>query len=81
MNPRDFLVELQAVLEQVLRNTQPLQYAVVALGLAAFILMGIVVYLFYARLRDIAHELKLFRIYYKSAHPLGQEGSSPMEEY
>ena len=51
-----------------MQNYQHLQYGMFAFSLAGFIITVFVIYLFYARLRDIADELRKFRIAYEFAH-------------
>jgi hypothetical protein len=50
-------------------NYQNLLYGMLAVYAAGFIISAFVVYLFYARLRDIGDELRKFRIAYEFAHP------------
>jgi hypothetical protein len=45
-----------------------MHHPMLAFSLAGFIITVFVIYLFYARLRDIADELRKFRIAYEFAH-------------
>jgi hypothetical protein len=65
MNPNDPMAQQQALLNQILHNTQQWQLAYLAISLAGFIILGWVVYMFYARLRDIADELRKIRVTYE----------------
>lgn len=68
MNPNDILAQQQALLNQFLHNSQQVLWGALAIQLAAFIIAALVIYMFYARLRDIADELRKFRIAYEFAH-------------
>ncbi len=65
MNPNDLVAQQQAVLNQLMENAQRLQFASLAIALATFIISAWVLYMFYARLRDIGDELRKFRIAYE----------------
>jgi hypothetical protein len=67
MNPNDVLAQQQALLNQYMQNAQHVAIGAPALYLALFVL-GLVVYMFYARLRGIEQELMKFRIAYEFAH-------------
>jgi hypothetical protein len=67
MNPNDLMAQQQAYLNQMLHTTQQWQLAYVAIALAAFIIHCWVVYMFYARLSDIADELRRLRIAFEFA--------------
>jgi len=69
MNPNDIIAQQQAMLNQAMQNVQHTQLGMLAFSLAIFLIGGLVTYLFYARLRDIADELRKFRIAYEFAHP------------
>ncbi len=76
MNLNDLPAQEQALLQYV----QTLQFASLAISLASLIILGWVVYMFYARLRDIADELRKFRIAYEFAHerqPSHQASENP----
>ncbi len=61
MNPNDIIAQQQALFQ----NAQNLQLACLAFCLALCIVGSWVLYMFYARLRDIADELRKFRIAYE----------------
>jgi len=65
MNPDDLMAQQQASLNQILHTTQQWQLAYVVIGLGAFIIHCWVVYMFYARLSDIADELRKIRVTYE----------------
>jgi|SRR5665213_2713326 len=67
MNPNDIFAQQQTALNQLAQNGQHLIFGIMAVQLAFFILVCWVIYLFYARLRDIANELMKFRIAYEFA--------------
>src|SRR5580658_7618547 len=70
MNPNDIYAQQQAAFNQLNQALQHVQYwstGLMVLGLAVFMVQCWVVYLFYARLRDIANELMKFRIAYEFA--------------
>jgi hypothetical protein len=69
MNPNDLVAQQQALLNQYMQNAQHAQYGLLALGLAWFIISGLVLYAFYARLRGIEDEIRKFRIAYEFANP------------
>ena len=62
MNPTDFATSESARLEQFLEMAQRSQWAMLAFAIAALLLLGLIVYSFYARLCEIAVELKKLRI-------------------
>jgi hypothetical protein len=68
MNPNDLLAQQQAILNQAMQNQQHVQYAMFAFWLAGLLTTAFVLYMFYARLRDIGQELMKFRIAYEFAH-------------
>ena len=70
MNPNDILAQQQAYLNQMnqaLQHSQQQMWAIGAIGLALFIIHVWVIYMFYARLRDIAEELMRLRIAFEMA--------------
>lgn len=76
MNPNDLIAQQQALLQ----NAQTLTFAGLAISLASFIVGGWVIYMFYARLRDIADELRKLRITYEFAQerqPSHQASDNP----
>jgi hypothetical protein len=68
VNPNDIFAQQQAMVNQALERSQHLQYEMLALVLVSLLIYAFVIYLFYARLRDIGEELRKFRIAYESAH-------------
>jgi hypothetical protein len=77
MNPNDVLAQQQALLNQAMQNYQHVQYGMSALSLGSFIVAAFVTYLFYARLRDIADEVRKLRIAYEYCHPHESRSQSP----
>jgi hypothetical protein len=67
MNPNEIFAQQQAQLDQLFQNAQHYIAGVMAFQLVLFIMGCWVVYLFYARLRDIGNELRKFRIAYEFA--------------
>jgi hypothetical protein len=67
MNSNDILAQQQAILNQAMQNAQNWQIVYLVVSLAIFIIGAWVIYMFYARLRDIADELRKFRIAYELA--------------
>ena len=68
MNFNELLAQQQAAVNQATQSYQNLVYGMIAFYGAGFIITAFVIYLFYARLRDIADELMKFRIAYEFAH-------------
>ena len=68
MNQNDILAQQQAILNQALHNSQQTMWGIIVVQGALLILTAWVIYMFYARLRDIADELRKFRISYDLAH-------------
>jgi hypothetical protein len=61
MNQNDFLIQLQAQQQ----NAQNIQIAALLLMVAGSIIGAWVLFMFYARLRDIADELRKIRVTYE----------------
>jgi hypothetical protein len=61
MNPN----EIQAFVSQSLQQSQQVMWGVLALQIALLIVGGWVLYMFYARLRDVADELRKIRVTYE----------------
>jgi hypothetical protein len=76
MNPNDILAQQQALLNQAMQNTHQLVWVYGVLFLALAIIHFTIVYLFYARLRDIADELRKLRIAYEMADDRRQPSGS-----
>jgi hypothetical protein len=74
MNPNDLIAQQQAILQ----NAQNWQFIYLAILLGLWIVGGWVLYMFYARLRDIADELRKFRIAYEFAQE--RRPSNPSSE-
>lgn len=72
----DLLAQQQALLNQVMQAQQHFTWAYLALTVAGLLVTAFVIYMFYARLRDIADALKNFRIAYEFAHPPERSGAS-----
>lgn len=72
MNPNDILAQQQAYLNQVMQHTQQVQGLYLLVGVVALVLHFGIIYLFYARLRDIAQEMMKLRIAFEMA-----EGRKP----
>ena len=67
MNPNDIMAQQQAYMNQVMQHAQQWQWGMVAISVAGMLLSFGVLYLFYARLRDIADELRKLRIAFEMA--------------
>jgi hypothetical protein len=77
MNYNDIIAQQQAALNQAMQNAQHWQSAYVAIWLAGTIFSGWVIYMFYARLRDIADELRNIRITLQMAQERKAQAPSP----
>lgn len=77
MNPNELLAQEQALLNQAMHNSQQLMWGVLTIQVALLILTGWVVYMFYARLRDIADELRKMRVTYEMAQERTVRGVRP----
>jgi hypothetical protein len=67
MNPNDLIAQQQALLNQVVQNEQHWAVAIITFRIAFLLIGAWVVYMFYARLRDIADEPRKFRIAFEMA--------------
>ena len=76
MNPNDILAQQQALMNQYAQNMQHVQIGMLALSLAGLIITAGVIYMFYACLRRIEDEIRIFRIAYEFDHPPQQRSSS-----
>jgi hypothetical protein len=65
MNPNDILAQQQAILNQAMQTQQHWTVAMLIIGIVSPLIGAWVIYMFYARLRDIADELMKFRIAYE----------------
>lgn len=68
MNPNDLIAQQQAIYNQAMQNQQNLTLVIIILQIAFLLIGSWVVYMFYARLRDIADELCKMRIIYEFAN-------------
>ena len=79
----ELLAQQQALLNQVVQNAQHIQSWVLALYavfcLVGFVITAFVIYLFYARLRDIAGDLRKLRIAYEVAHTAASRSQPPRD--
>jgi hypothetical protein len=75
MNPNEIIAQQQAMLNQLVQHSQQMMWFYLVFGLAGPIISGWVIYMFYARLRDIADELRQFRIAYEMAQDRKATGS------
>ena len=73
------LNQLLAQQQQAIQYAQALMWVFVVIQLALFILGCWVLYMFYARLRDIGVELQKLRVAYEFAHA-PEKRSSPRQE-
>jgi hypothetical protein len=69
MNPNDLIAQQQAMFNQVMQNYQNWFWGMVAVQIGLMLLSAWVLYMFYARLRDIAEELMKLRVAYQFANP------------
>jgi len=76
MNPNDLLAQQQALLNEALTRQQHWSWLAAVLSLASIAATAWVLYMFYARLRDIANELRNFRLAFEFYHS-GQSASRP----
>ena len=68
MNPNDLLAQQQAILNQALNQQHQMAWLMIVMYFAGLAVTAWVLYMFYARLRDIADELRKLRVSYGSAH-------------
>jgi hypothetical protein len=69
MNPNDLIAQQQAIVNQVLQTYQNWVWGMIAIQVALMLIGALVVYMFYARLQDIAEELMKLRVAYEFANP------------
>ena len=67
MNPNDIVAQQQAYANQLMQQAHQNYLFILVIQLAALFMGAWVLYMFYARLRDIADELRKFRIAYEMA--------------
>ena len=65
MNPNEILAQQQALLNQYVQHSQQVVLGVLAIQIVLLIFGAWVIYMFYARLRDIADELRKIRVTYE----------------
>ncbi|HZL78485.1 MAG TPA: hypothetical protein VFC17_06500 [Candidatus Limnocylindrales bacterium] len=75
MNPNDLLAQQQAFYEQAMQRVQQNELIVAIFSLCGFLITALVIYMFYARLRDIAEELMKLRVAYEFANSLKSGGT------
>jgi hypothetical protein len=68
MNSNDLLAQQQALINQALNQAHQIYWVMIIFWVAGLVVTGWVLYMFYARLRDLANELKKLRIAYESSH-------------
>lgn len=73
MNPNDLMAQQQALIN----HAQNMFWAFLVIYGAMFMFGMWVVYMFYARLRDIADELRKFRIAYEMAEDHKAQSAAP----
>ena len=81
MNPNDLLAQQQAILNQAMNQQHHFFWGMALFYLVSLAVTGWVLYMFYARLRDIANELKRLRMAYESSHsaPIHARPNQPSE--
>jgi len=72
MNPNDVISQLQAQQQQFLNQQQHWAIGFILLDIALLLIVGLVIYAFYARLAGIEDELRKFRIAYEFANAPGK---------
>ena len=72
------MAQQQALLNQVMQGQQHTMWGVLAFQIAGVFIIGWVIYMFYARLRDIAEELMELRVAYEFANPPRPGASRPL---
>jgi len=76
-NINELIAQQQQMLNQQMQTAHKFQWGMIALSIAGFLISWFVIYLFYARLRDISEELRKLRISYEMANPPTRAGKSP----
>jgi len=77
MNPNDILAQQQAMLNQLAQNQQHWTVAMLIIGIVSPLIGAWVIYMFYARLRDIADELMQIRIIYQMSEGRKDQAAKP----
>jgi hypothetical protein len=80
MDYAQILAQQQQVAQQAIQNAQAFIYMAMAIQLVLFMLGCWVVYMFYARLRDIGDELQKFRIAYEFANAPERRSAGHQEQ-
>lgn len=65
MNPNDLLAQQQELLNRVMNQQHHFHLVMIAVWVAGLLATAWVLYMFYARLRDIATELRKIRVTYE----------------
>ncbi|MDD5139165.1 MAG: hypothetical protein PHY43_02765 [Verrucomicrobiales bacterium] len=85
MNPDELAAQQQALLNQAMQAQQQAMHTqqgwvwgMIAVQIALLIIGGWVIYMFYARLRDVAEELMKLRVAYEFANPPKSGGTRPL---
>ena len=78
MNPNDLIAQQQAIMNQVMQTYQNWVWGMIAIQSALAGITALVVYMFYARLRDIAGELMKLRVAYECANPPKSGANRPL---
>lgn len=68
MNQSDLLNQLQAQQQAAMQHLESIQIGMIVFASAGFLVTAWVLYMFYARLRDIANELQKIRLAYEIEH-------------
>jgi threonine/homoserine/homoserine lactone efflux protein len=77
MNPNDLIAQQQAIINQAMQTQQNWVWGMIAIQIAFLLIGAWVVYMFYARLRDIAEELMQLRVAYEFANQRKSDGNRP----
>ena len=63
------LAQQQALINQASQNASHIMWGAIIVQILVFVLAVWAAYMFYARLRDIANELRQLRVAYQETHP------------
>ncbi len=74
-NINELIAQQQQMLNQQMQTAHKIAWGMVALYIAGLLITWFVIYLFYARLRDISEELRKLRISYEMANSPQTPGS------
>jgi hypothetical protein len=78
MNPNDIIAQQQAIINQAMQTYQNWVWGMIAIQSGFMLITAWVIYMFYARLRDIAEELMKLRVAYEFANPPKSDASRPL---